>query len=104
MLRLRGKQRSSIGRMFTPRRSNGSDEDSSDAANTAEGLASFEASPLRNASERVASLGTVLNQAHDWIATNRHHNDEPVDQEDDGYFTDGEDEDGDPVPHDEVEL
>ena len=103
MLRLRGNQRSSFGRLFTPRKSNGSDEDNSDVANTAEGLASFRSSPLRNASERVASMGTALNQARDWIATNRLPNDEQVDQDHDGYLTDGENADAEPVSHDVVE-
>ena len=126
MLRLGGKHRSSFGSMFTPRKNNGSDEDESDVANTAEGLASYRSSPLRNASDRVTSLGSVLNQARDWIATNRPSNDEQIDQDHDeyeqvdrdhdGYFTDGEDADADPfslphgedadaepVPHDVVE-
>ena len=90
MLRLRGKQRSSIGRMFTPKKSSGSDEDNSDVVNATEGLTPFRSSPLRRASERVTSMGTALNQVREWIATKGHPIGEPVDRDQDGYLTDGE--------------
>ena len=119
MLRLRGNPRSSFGRMFTPRKSNGSDEDNPLVETSTEGLAPFRSSPFRHASERVTSMSTALNQARDWIATKGHLIDERDDQYDhpseghsipddevdrepdqEGYFTDGEGEEDDPYAED----
>ena len=78
----------------------------SNVVNATEGLTPFRSSPLRRASEQVTSMGSVLNQAREWIATKGHPIDEPVDRDQDGYFTDGEEDEpaeGEPVPHDEVE-
>lgn len=105
--------------MFTPRKSNGSDEDNPHVETTSEELAPFRSSPFRNASDRVTSMSTALNQARDWIATKGHlideqddhydhlsegHSipDDEVDREFDqeGYFTDGEGEEDNPHAED----
>ena len=78
----------------------------SNVVNATEGLTPFRSSPLRRASEQVTSMGTVLNQAREWIATKGHPVDEPVDRDQDYYFTDGEEDEpaeGEPAESDEVE-
>ena len=92
--------------MFTPKKSNGPDEDNPDLVNAAEGLTPFRSSPLRRASGRVTSMGSALNQAREWIATKGHPVDEPVDRDQDGYLTDGEEDEpaeGGPTESDDVE-